>query len=186
MSLPASLQWVEVDLPGILSYEEEVLSNEKPICALERVRLDLSKPSERRGLFARLGARARQALIITEGLITYLSEEEVGSLAEDLAAPPSFQGWILDLASPGLLRMMKQRMGAQLEKAGIAFKFAPEQGPLFFARCGWKQLEVRSLLKTAAQFKRLPLLLRLMALLPESNGAQGSRPWGGACLLVKE
>jgi methyltransferase (TIGR00027 family) len=37
MTLPAALQWIEVDLPGILSYKEEMLANEKPVCALGRV-----------------------------------------------------------------------------------------------------------------------------------------------------
>src|SRR6185312_9954090 len=32
MSLPATLHWIEVDLPAILDYKEEVLSTEKPGC----------------------------------------------------------------------------------------------------------------------------------------------------------
>ena len=39
MALPASLKWVEVDLPDILRYKEEILQNEKPRCQLERVAL---------------------------------------------------------------------------------------------------------------------------------------------------
>ncbi len=42
MSLPASLHWIEVDLPGILDYKEEILRGEKPACIFDRVRLDLS------------------------------------------------------------------------------------------------------------------------------------------------
>ena len=37
MNLPASLQWIEIDLPGILDYKEEILSEDKPVCALERI-----------------------------------------------------------------------------------------------------------------------------------------------------
>src|SRR5215467_7292193 len=48
MDLPASLQWVEVDLPAMIDYKEEILAGEKPRCALERVRLDLSDVSARR------------------------------------------------------------------------------------------------------------------------------------------
>jgi methyltransferase (TIGR00027 family) len=55
MALPASLQWIEVDLPGILSYKEQVLAAEKPSCVLERVRLDLS--NVRDPMFKRLHAR---------------------------------------------------------------------------------------------------------------------------------
>src|SRR5438094_6995602 len=42
MALPPSLRWVEVDLPDLLAYKEEVLVGEKPLCALERIALDLS------------------------------------------------------------------------------------------------------------------------------------------------
>src|SRR5580704_10971671 len=38
MALPPTLKWVEVDLPEILDYKEEILANDKPVCALERVR----------------------------------------------------------------------------------------------------------------------------------------------------
>ena len=55
MELPASLRWVEVDLPEILDYKEQVLGDAAPRCTLERVRLDLSNPDARRGLFNRVG-----------------------------------------------------------------------------------------------------------------------------------
>jgi methyltransferase (TIGR00027 family) len=183
MTLPSSLLWVEIDLPELLAYKEEILGNEKAACALERVRLDLANVNARRKLFQQLGRRANKAMIITEGLLMYLSAEEVGSLARDLAAPRSFQRWILELASPGLLRKLQQTLGGPLSQAGAPLKFGPAEGPEFFTPFGWTPIEVRSMLKTAARLKRLPLWMRLLALLPESTGAQGSRPWSGICLL---
>jgi methyltransferase (TIGR00027 family) len=38
MQLPERLKWVEVDLPEILDYKEELLKAEKPTCTLRRVR----------------------------------------------------------------------------------------------------------------------------------------------------
>src|SRR5260370_2414342 len=86
MALPSSLQWVEVDLPEILTYKEEILAGEKPISALERVRLDLSNVSDRRELFSKLGQSAKRALLVSERFLTYLAPDEVGALAKDLAA----------------------------------------------------------------------------------------------------
>lgn len=185
MALPSSLRWIEIDLPDLLAYKESVLRNEGPVCALSRIALDLSDISARRELFARLGGEARRALIVTEGLLIYLSPNEVGALARDLAAPPSFQRWVIDIASPGLLRMMRKRVGDRLSLAGAAFKFGPEEGPGFFTPHGWRPIDVRSMLKTAARLGRLPRLLRLVALLPESQGAQGSRPWSATCLMER-
>jgi Leucine carboxyl methyltransferase len=50
MDLPSSRLWVEVDLPDLLDYKEEVLKSESPRCRLERVRLDLSNCDASRGL----------------------------------------------------------------------------------------------------------------------------------------
>lgn len=182
--LPPTLHWVEVDLPEILDYKENILRDEKPVCALERFRLDLSNLQARRALFTRLGSQARKALVITEGLIIYLTADAVAALAQDLAAPPAFHSWILDIASPGLLRMLQKKMTAQLSQAA-PFKFAPDEGPDFFLRYGWKPADVRSLLKNAARLKRLPFFLRLIALLPESKSSPRKRPWSGICLLSK-
>jgi methyltransferase (TIGR00027 family) len=185
MALPAALQWIEVDLPGILSYKEEILGSEKPVCALERARLDLSDATARPEFFAQLGRRAAKSLIITEGLIIYFSTDQVRALAEDLAAPRAFQRWVVDLASPGLLGMLQKNMDPSLSKGGASLKFGPEEGPDFFVSHGWKPIDVRSPLKTAARFKRLSFGMSLLSLLPQSNGRQGSRPWSGICLLAR-
>jgi O-methyltransferase involved in polyketide biosynthesis len=174
---------VEVDLPPMIDYKTEILRAEKPRCNLERVGLDLGDVEARRKLFQRLGSEARKAFVISEGLIVYLTRDEVSALARDLGAQPSFQNWAVDLCSPGLLKMLQKRLPV-LEDAGSPLKFGPEEGPEFFVPSGWKPAEVYSLLHTAARLKRLPsLMMRLFALFPESNGRQGSRPWGGVVRL---
>src|SRR5215468_12116178 len=60
MNLPGSLQWIEVDLPEILTYKEDVLRSETPVCQVERVRLDLSDGRARRELFSEVGLRANR------------------------------------------------------------------------------------------------------------------------------
>ena len=186
MDLPRALRWVEVDLTPMIDYKEQVLSAEKPACELMRVRMDLSDVDARRRLFADLGRKAKKALVISEGLVIYLTRDEVGVLGRDLAAPPSFQYWVLDLVSPGLLEMLQKNLGGQLNAAGSPLKFGPQEGPDFFVPYGWRPVQVDSLLKTAARLKRLSLGMRLVSLLPASNGRQGSRPWGAMCLFAKE
>ena len=183
MKLPSALQWVEIDLPEILAYKEGILAGEKPSCALERVRLDLSDVEARKPVFAELAGRAKKILMLTEGLLIYLEPSQVAMLAEDLAANPQFQRWILDIHSPGLLRMMQRTTGKQLSEVGAPFKFGPAEGPQFLEPYGWRAVEVHGLLKTAARFKRPPFGLRLLSHLPEKKGAQGSRPWSGVCLF---
>jgi O-methyltransferase involved in polyketide biosynthesis len=168
----------------MIDYKEEILGQEKPRCALERVRLDLADVAGRRALFQKLGSSARKILVITEGLLVYLTRDEVVALGRDLAAQASFRDWAIDLCSPGLLKTLQKNLAA-LSEAGSPLKFGPEEGPGFFLPSGWKPVEVYSMLKTAARIKRLPFFLRLMSLLPESNGRQGSRPWGAVCHLTR-
>lgn len=184
MELPPSLQWIEVDLPEILAHKEEILRGEKPVCSLERVRLDLSDVPARRELFARLGRQSCKALVISEGLVVYLSADEVALLAQDLAAQPNFRSWILDMVSPKLLATLQKRMTSNLKEAA-PFKFAPEEGPAFFVKFGWTVVEANSLLRVAARLNRLPFYLVPISWFPDSHGTQPQRPWGGVCLFSR-
>jgi methyltransferase (TIGR00027 family) len=185
MTLPGSLQWIEVDLPEILAYKEDVLRSESPICQLERIRLDLSDVRARRELFSQLGRRANRALIVSEGLLVYLNEKEVMSLGQDLAVARSFQHWVIDLASPALLKMLVKKMGAPLDQAGAPLKFAPSEGPDFFTRSGWNPVEIQSVMHAAATLNRLPFFLRLIAKI-SSQKFQPKQPWSAVCLLARE
>ena len=172
-------------MPGILEEKEEMLRGEKSVCRLERVALDLADVAARRALFARIGSTTRKALIISEGLLAYLDREDVLSLGRDLSAVSAFRRWAVDIASPGLLKMVQKSWGARLAEGGSPLKFAPPEGPGFFEAAGWKVLEVHSVFQAAARAKRLPFLLSLMAFLPESSGKQGGRPWSGVCVLER-
>lgn len=183
MDLSSTLQWVEVDLPEIVSYKEEILGNEKPKCRLERVSLDLSDAAGRRELFAELDRRATNITVVTEGLLIYFSAEEVASLAGDLAVGEHFRNWIIDLASPGQLKLMQRSTGKQLSEANAAFKFGPPEGANFFVPYGWKPTNIQGFLKTAARLGRAPQ--ELLSLLPEPKGPLVNYPWTGVCLLKR-
>ncbi len=185
LKLPETLRWIEIDLPEILTYKEGILREEKPVCRLERIRLDLSNSEARRELFAKLGGESRRALLITEGLVIYLTREQVAGLAADLAGPPSFQSWIVEIASPPLLRMLSRNMKAELKKTA-PFQFGPEEGVQFFAPYGWQATEVQSLVKNAKKLKRLPVFMKLFTWLPENEESRRKRPWSGICLLQRK
>lgn len=183
MNLPAALSWVEVDFPEIIAYKQEVLANETPRCRLERFALDLSNIAARRAVLAQLNEQATRIVVATEGLLIYFSAEDVSSLAIDLAAASHFHTWIVDLASPGQLRLMQRTTGKQLSEAGAAFRFGPPEGTGFFAPYGWQATDVQGMLKTAAELKRAPA--ELLSLLPEPKGNPGNYPWTGVCQLER-
>jgi methyltransferase (TIGR00027 family) len=184
MQLPATLQWMEVDLPEIISYKEGILREDRPKCRLERIPMDLSDLATRRSYFRELNRLARKIVVLSEGLLIYFTPEEVGSLARDLSTGSHFLSWIIDLASPGQLKLMQRTTGKQLSEAGAPFKFGPFEGADFFVPHGWKPKDVQGLLKTAAKFQRTPS--EMLAWLPEPKGTPGNYPWTGVCLLKKQ
>jgi methyltransferase (TIGR00027 family) len=185
MQLPSALQWIEADLPDMLAYKTALLANDKPACQLERIAVNLADIDERRRFFSGIVSRGKRGVVLTEGLLIYLSAEEVAQFAEDLSGVASLQRWILDMHSPRLLAMMQRNTGKALEKVGAPFKFGPAEGPAFFRAHGWTPAEVEGLLHTAARFRRPPLLLRFIARISDVRNWKGNRPWAGVCLLQK-
>ena len=183
MQLPSSLRWIEIDLPDMLNYKEDVLPADTPLCTLERVPLDLKDAAGRVALFQRLGEEAKRVLVVSEGLMIYFGAEGAAELARDLAARSSFRHWVADLSSPALLKMLQRTIGGPLADGGSPLRFAPREGPEFFVRYGWQSVETHSLLHSAAKLKRLPFGMRLLSLLPDPAGRKPDKPWGGVCVF---
>ncbi|HET7599444.1 MAG TPA: class I SAM-dependent methyltransferase [Gemmatimonadales bacterium] len=154
LPLPPALKWVDVDLPAILAYKTEMLRQERPVCRYEAVPADLTDAAARRALFGRLGAESANALVLSEGLLIYLAAEQVTELARDLHAQPSFRWWLIDLASPRLLKMMQRQWGKSLSRGNAPFRFAPAEGTGFFEPSGWRELEFRSTVEEAHRLRR--------------------------------
>ncbi|MFY9823971.1 MAG: SAM-dependent methyltransferase [Thermoanaerobaculia bacterium] len=188
LPLPASLRWVDIDLPGILNYKTETLRNEKPVCRYEAVTADLTDVEQRRTLFAQLAAGSSRALIVSEGLLIYLTPDQVAALATDLHTQPVFQEWLFDLASPQLLQRMNRMWGKNLKAAGAPFQFAPAEGVEFFRPHGWREALYRSTWDEANRLQRImkgAWFWNLFARL-SPRVREGFRRFSGNVLLERE
>jgi methyltransferase (TIGR00027 family) len=183
MQLPPTLHWIEADLPELIAYKEELLRDETPTCRLERVAVDLADRAARKPLFDRIAAEAKNAVVLTEGLVIYLTREGVAELAEDLAAIPAMHHWIVDVVSPGLRTMLQKQIGKELDAANAPLLFSPTEGAGFFEPHGWRAAEVQSVLHAAAQLKRLKPLFRFFALFPPPKPPLGKQPSSAVVLL---
>lgn len=188
MDLPKSLVWVEADYPDMIEFKEKRLSSEKPRCQLERVKLDLANLSERRRMFSNTNARAKKMLVLTEGVVPYLSVEEVGSLADDLKALDHARYWIVDYFSAEVIKYRHRLVGKKMQNA--PFKFNPENWFEFFAKHGWHCKQTRYLSEEAERLHRpmqLPLLSKVLlsirvGLAPKERRAAFKRSAGYAML----
>jgi methyltransferase (TIGR00027 family) len=154
LALPSSLRWVDIDLPAIVEYKRGVIGDAGPVCAYSSVPADLTDAAARRALFARFAAESRRVLVVTEGLLIYLTPQQVGELATDLHAQPTFHSWLIDIASPRLMKMMARNWGKTLAKGNAPFQFAPAEGTAFFKPFGWREMEFRSSMDEARRLKR--------------------------------
>jgi methyltransferase (TIGR00027 family) len=186
MQLPPTLHWIEADLPALIADKEEMLRDETPTCRLERVAVDLADRNARKPLFERIAAEAKNAVVLTEGLVIYLTREGVAELAEDLAAIQAMHHWIVDVVSPGLRTMLTKQIGKELSAANAPLIFAPEEAWTFFEPHGWRPAKVQSVLHAAAELKRLKLLFRFFALFPAPKPPLGKQPSSAVVLLERE
>lgn len=184
LDLLAELSWVELDLPALTEEKERLLERAQPRCQLRRIKVDLADAPARAAALQSAIGTARHVLVITEGLLLYLDDEQVRSLGAALADVPAIRWWVLDLLSPELLRMLSKSMGRHLENAPM--KFAPANGVAFFDGQGWRSTIVHSILRGAQRFRRLPLFLRLFTLLPDPDPRKlGRARWSAVVQLER-
>jgi methyltransferase (TIGR00027 family) len=181
MKLPSSLLWIEVDYPHIIEHKTKILKHEAPSCRLERVAADLADDQKRKELFKNLAPEAKKVLILTEGVIPYLSPEQAAKLAQDLKAESRFTYWITEYMDPRVYRYLKQSVkSAKMQNS--PFKFYPPDWFGFFNANGWTEKETRYSGEIAKEFRRrppMPLLFKLLfPLIPRKAKEQAGRMSG--------
>ena len=178
LDLPKSTQWIELDFPDIMALKERKLENEKPLCDLEQIGCDLENRDERQRVFADLNRRIGPAIILTEGVIPYLTESVVSDLAHDLFLHSNFQLWIAEYYSPLVYR--RYQAEAFKKRLGRApFQFYPADWFAFFDNCGWIKKDIDYLYDEGERLGRkfpLPWWVKLlMYVAPKEKIAQNAR-----------
>ena len=154
LPLPRSLRWVDIDLPDILRYKAEIIGDTSPYCRYEAIHADLTDAETRQTVLGRLADESNRAIVLCEGLLIYLTPDQVGSLARDLNAAERFLWWIIDLGTPRLLAIMRRSWGKSANAANAPFQFGPAEGTQFFEKYGWRDKVNRYSLDEARRLDR--------------------------------
>jgi methyltransferase (TIGR00027 family) len=182
LDLPSELTWIEADLPKLLAEKTQLLADQTPRCQLTRSAVDLADPQARDAFFNGALAGATKALVLTEGLSMYLEDPDITGLS-DAIKRPEVAWWMLDIAFPGLKKQINKKIDGI--SANAPFKFAPEHGVAFFEDLGWRTVTVESVLEAAHRFHRLPMWMRPLAWLPQSDLRHpGNKPTSAVALLT--
>ncbi|TQF68379.1 SAM-dependent methyltransferase [Rhodococcus spelaei] len=184
MDLPTELEWIEVDLPGLIEEKNSLLADQVPRCQLTRVAVDVT---DHVALTAFLDATlegVHQALILSEGLVMYLDDDSVAALASALRRP-QVAGWCLDFSAAGVAQLMVDRNEGLLQRA--PWTFLPADGVAFFEALGWRVEYLESIFAAAGRLDRLSsdALEGLAGPQPDPR-APGQSPYSGVVELTPE
>jgi methyltransferase (TIGR00027 family) len=153
LDLPEDLTWIEADYQDVLTYKERVLAADTPCCKLERVAVDLADSERRKAFLQTVADRGAKTLFLTEGVVPYIDESDVGDLAEDLYNVSNVYGWIVDYFSPEN-RAHRDKSGVTQQMRNAPFKFWPKDWFRFFEQHGWKVRDIMYLPRVARLLKR--------------------------------
>lgn len=157
LDLPQDLLWIEVDYPRIIEMKESKLQGESANCRLERIALDLSLQDKREELLESINGRAKKILVLTEGVLPYLTEDQVASLAKDLSRQSQIEYWIVDYFAPGMIRTLGRSTNRK-QMQNAPFQFNPSHWNKFFADSGWSLKEMKYMLSEGRRLGRNPPL----------------------------
>ena len=110
----------------------------------------------------------------------------ISALATALHAQPTFQWWLIDLASPQLLAYMSKSWGASVAKGNAPFRFAPADGTAFFVPLGWHEAQYRAMFEESIRLNRKmrgTWFFRLLGLLASPKRRAAMKRFSGIVLL---
>jgi methyltransferase (TIGR00027 family) len=187
LSLPPSLCWIEVDFPDVLAYKQEKLAKERTVCELTHVPLDVADDQARKAFLSKVSKETKRALVLTEGLLIYLTAEKVSSIAADLREQDTIRWWLTELISPRALEHDNKRWNTIVAEEAQTH-FAPPGGLEFFQLLGWRTTEFHSVITEGLRLK-LPVpygwLLRLLTRISPGNPEEDNYNAGGFILLER-
>ncbi len=138
LNVPSSLRWIEVDFPKIIDLKNLKLKDVSPLCLLERKTIDLSIESIRDEFLSQISSESKNVLVLTEGVVPYLSNSDASSLAHALYRHENFSYWISEYYSPEILAFLRTPKRLKQMK-NAPFLFYPEDWYGFFDDHGWQE-----------------------------------------------
>jgi O-methyltransferase involved in polyketide biosynthesis len=126
----------------MLDYKSAAMSGERAKCRLVSIPADLADQAQRHAVFSAAGNSP--ALMITEGLLMYLSADVVEALATESLALSGIRHWLLDVTSPELDRQMDASSRDAMDKVRAGNHLNGVQIRDLQSRAGWISIRHRS------------------------------------------
>ena len=154
LELPRSLTWIEVDHDAVLAEKEEKLHAVEPKCMLRRTALDLADVDSRKTFLDDIAGTASCVLIVTEGVLVYLADDDALKLTRDLMQNRCIGWWITDLVSSAAIDLIEKTLRRSSKPRDVDLRFAPADGIRFFQRHGWNAEAAHSCVEEGSRLRR--------------------------------
>jgi methyltransferase (TIGR00027 family) len=142
LNLGSKIRWIEADFSHVIEHKQKVLEKFNPTCQLESIGIDLSNRASRQSLFAQLARNHPKVAVLTEGVLPYLTEQQVSELSEDLGQHTCFSYWICEYISKASYRYLKNPKRMNVLR-NAPFQFYPEDWMGFFEKRKWHLVQSR-------------------------------------------
>ena len=142
LELPPALRWIEADFADILDYKDALMSAETPRCRRERMAADLNDADQRRAIYAAAGSAP--GLMITEGLLVYLSAATVEALAAEVGRESGISHWMSDIMTTCFSKALNLDTGRSVRNLQACDSLQGEQILDLVGRYGWVTAARRS------------------------------------------
>ncbi len=144
LDLPPELRWIEADFAEMLDYKDARMAAERPRCRRERMTVDVNDAAHRRSLYTAVGGAP--ALLITEGLLTYLPAATVDALAAESWRDSGIAHWMADITTAAFAKAVQMDTPQSLRNVQAPDFPEGEQILEIVRRHGWVMAARRSYL----------------------------------------
>jgi methyltransferase (TIGR00027 family) len=156
-------RWLEIDEAPLLDFKEARLPVAECPQPLRRIAIDFATDS----LAEKLAAFAAEdpgapAVAVVEGVLMYLSEQQIRTLATTLAELFPEVELICDVATQGFIRRFARRLHERIHGLGASFAVLDRPLEEILADCGFEQQASESIPGRAAALGAIPFLGRLV------------------------
>lgn len=147
LALPENMRWIEVDFPHVIAYKSQALEGSRPNCHVEQIAADLSSPDALPRVLDHAGtAGIKGTLLVTEGLLMYLSEDNISRIAVESHGRPAYRHWIYDIV-PNLLQQLAHGASVDdIDQLRADRSLEGEAVTRLLSAAGWKHIARRNLM----------------------------------------
>lgn len=141
LDLPATLTWIEIDVPVVTDWKNERLRDVSPRCVLERIGVDLMRPG---ALATAIGDRCvgKRTLVLIENLLQYFSTRDTQSFFHDTKCFSPGTITIADIPNSAFVASkIGREMSIELENRNVQGRTAIDDVPSFMSPLGFRVLE---------------------------------------------